>query len=174
VNGYFGIVSQSRAGAGEYMRQLQRYELHGHYECVRRARYREVEPGGSLQFVDDVLPVRGLGALHRTALSGSEQDAREARLRQLSDIPDPKDSPTVREFLRGVVTPVTVTRVVEGILDAAAAQKLVDELMDSLLVQPHSEGPFVGQAWSELSLALITAVVKRDPTFPRASRRLTP
>jgi len=75
--------------------------------------------------------------------------------------------------------------------------------MNSLLVQPHSEGPFVRQAWSEGSSAYITAVIKYDngrvglletdgrghlfmedhdgigwwyrwdPTFPRTGRRLT-
>ena len=207
VNGYFQIVNQSRVGGGEYTRELLQYELHGHYERVRRAHYRESEPGGALQFVDEGLPVRVLGANHRTALSASEQDAREARIRQLREIEDPKASPTVREFLGGTVTHVTVTQVVAGMLDNATnatAQKLVDDLMNSLLVQPHSEGPFVRQAWSELSFASITAVIKYDdgrvglletdgrghlfmedhegigwwyrwdPTFPRASRHPTP
>jgi len=203
VNGYFEIVSQSREGAGQYTRELQRYELHGHYERVRRAYYRESEPGGALQFIDEGLPVRGLAAHHRTALSASEQDAREAWIRQLRETRDPKDSPTVQEFLGGTVTHVTVTQVVAGVFDNATAQKLVDDLMNSLLVQPHSEGPFVRQAWSEGSSAYITAVIKYDngrvglletdgrghlfmedhdgigwwyrwdPTFPRAGRRLT-
>jgi hypothetical protein len=50
VNGYFEIVSQSRAGGGEYTRALQRYEG-DRYHTIRVADYRQVQPGGGLEFV---------------------------------------------------------------------------------------------------------------------------
>lgn len=108
------------------------------------------------------LPARVLGTTHHRTPSGSEEKMRNARLRQLREIRDLKDSPTVREFLGGNAKQVSVTNVVGASPDTVAAQKLVDDFMDSLLLQSHSDGPSPGQAWSEMAVAMITAVIKFD------------
>ena len=159
VNGYFEIVSQARAGGGAYTRALLRYEGID-YRLIRIADYREVEPGGSLQFVRERSSrPSALGAGRSAILTESQTSGREATVRQLLELrKTQRASLTVRQFL-GQITDVTVTNVSNPRISFVEAQKFIGDLMDSLLEQPHSEGPSSSQIWSELVTATITGSV---------------
>lgn len=166
VNGYFDIVTQARGGAGDYTRILWRYAQSGTgYVMTRVADYREAEPGGALLFVRErnaLLP-RPLGPRPESTLTESQRRMRDTKLRQIQEIQDTKSaSPTLREFLGGPIKAITVTTVDGSIGTWSTAEKWLDDLLSSLLVQPHSEGPFAFQAWSEMTFAMITATIRYD------------
>jgi len=86
----------------------------------------------------------------------------EATARQLIELRSTNQaSLTVGQFL-GHIRGVSVTNVSDPSISFHAAQKLVDDLMDTLLVQPHSEGPSPSQVWSEVATSVITAAVHYD------------
>jgi len=100
-----------------------------------------------------------MGQDYKNMLSETERRTLETRVRGLQD---GKSAITFREFLGGHIKNISVISVSEPNDGFAKAQALLSELMESLLVQPHSEGPFLSQVWSELTVVSVVATIHYD------------